>query len=85
MRRIVKRLLIGAGVLLAGAATFVVYSIGPRNVYGMLRYDQREEGRLKVGDAAPDVVLGALDGTSEVRLLDVAHDRPLVLIFGSYT
>ena len=45
------------------AAAGVTYMIGgPRNLIGMLRYDQRREGDLKVGDRAPDVTLLALDG-----------------------
>jgi hypothetical protein len=70
------------GVL--GFGAFLVMRIGPRNVIGMLRYDQRHEGRLRVGDPAPDVVLTALDGTPK-RLLGESGDRPVVLVFGSYT
>lgn len=73
-------------VLLVGlaGAGFMMYQMGPRNFFGMLRYDQREEGDLAVGDPAPDVVLAALDG-SDVRLRDRFGARPVVLIFGSYT
>jgi hypothetical protein len=77
-------LLVAAGLILVGAAV-AVQQIGLRNIVGMLRYDQRREGALKVGDKAPDVVLRGLDGTGEVRLLDGLRGRPLVLIFGSYT
>lgn len=72
------------GIALVAAGGWMVYRIGPRNVVGMLRYDQREEGALKVGDAAPDVVLAALDG-GEVRLRDRIGAKPVVLVFGSYT
>lgn len=58
--------------------------MGPRNYWGMLRYDQREEGDLAVGDAAPDVVVRALDG-APARLGDRLGTRPVVLVFGSYT
>ncbi len=73
-------------VLLVGlaGASFMMYQMGPRNFFGMLRYDQREEGELAVGDAAPDVVLAALDG-SDVRLRDRFGGKPVVLVFGSYT
>ena len=47
MLKIVLLALVGL-VLVAGTA-FVV-SVGPRNVIGMLRYDTRREGKLKVGD-----------------------------------
>ena len=75
------------GVVLAIAALGAVgaYKIGPRNIVGMLRYDQRREGDLKVGDRAPDIGLVALDGVSQVSLHQLLGKRPLVLIFGSYT
>lgn len=72
------------GIALIAAGGWMVYRIGPRNVIGMLRYDQREEGDLKVGDPAPDVVLAGLDG-GDVRLRDRIGGKPVVLIFGSYT
>ena len=76
-------LVLGGLAVLVGAA--VVISIGPRNVIGMLRYDTRREGKLEVGDRAPDVALIALDGTRPVPLLGGKRDRPLVLVFGSFT
>ena len=72
-------------LLVLGAGAFFVVKMGPRNVIGMLRYDQRQEGALKVGDPAPDVSLIALDGATEVRLRDRIGAKPLVLVFGSYT
>ena len=80
-----KKTLIGFGLLAVAAVGFVVYQIGPRNVIGMLRYDQRREGDLKVGDRAPDISLLALDGTTPVALKDSIGGKPLVLIFGSFT
>ena len=81
-----KILWVGAvlGIVLVAAGGWMVYKIGPRNIIGMLQYDQREEGALKVGDSAPDVVLAALDG-GEVRLQDRLGAKPVVLVFGSYT
>ena len=77
---------LGPLVLIALAAgAVIVLRIGPRNIIGMLRYDQRREGDLKVGDAAPDVPLVGLDGAAEVRLRDHIGPKPLVLVFGSYT
>ena len=58
---------------------------GPRNLIGMIRYDQREEGRLKVGDKAPDVTLLALDGKTPVKLSERLGGKPTVLVFGSFT
>jgi hypothetical protein len=82
---VLKKILVAAALLVAIAALVIGHEIGYANIVGMLRYDQRREGRLHVGDKAPDVVLGKLDGTSEVRLLDALHAKPLILIFGSYT
>jgi hypothetical protein len=84
MKKILLRvgLVLGIAAVLAGGC--MVYRIGPSNVIGMLRYDQREEGDLKVGDPAPDVVLASLDG-GDVHLRDRIGARPVVLIFGSYT
>ena len=85
MKRWAKRLGIGIGLLVVAGAAVAVAMIGPRNVIGMLRYDQRQEGALKVGDPAPDVVLTALDGSTQVHLRDRIGPRPVVLILGSYT
>ena len=38
-----------------------------------------------MGDQAPDVALVALDGSTRVRLRDHVGERPLILVFGSYT
>ena len=83
--RLFKKILFGALILLVAVVGVAAWKIGPRNVYGMLRYDQREEGDLKVGDPAPDAALVALDGRSHVRMLDGAAGKPLVIVFGSYT
>ena len=83
--RLFKKILLVAVVLVAAAAGFVVWKMGPRNVIGMLRYDQRKEGSLKVGDRAPDVSLVSLDGKSPVRLSEHVGAKPLILVFGSYT
>jgi len=80
-----KKALLAVLVLLVGAAAYVTARMGPRNLIGMLRYDQRKEGTLKVGDRAPDVSLLALDGKTALRLQDSIGDRPLVLVFGSFT
>ncbi|HEY7573980.1 MAG TPA: hypothetical protein VIB08_02370 [Thermoanaerobaculia bacterium] len=81
-----KKILIGVGLLAVAVVAYGVISFGPKNIIGMLRYDQREEGKLKVGDAAPDVVLVSLDGTTPVRLKDsIGGGKPLVMVFGSFT
>ena len=81
-------LLLGGAVL--ALSVFLVPEVmklvqmGPKDYWGMVRYDQREEGDLAVGDAAPDVVVRALDG-APTRLADRLGSRPVVLVFGSYT
>jgi hypothetical protein len=81
-----KKLLVGAGGLALLAVAGFTYMVGgPRNLVGMLRYDQREEGSLKVGDRAPDVGLLELDGRTPVRLSERLGGQPTVLIFGSFT
>jgi len=81
-----KKALLAVLVLLVGAAAYVAARIGPRNLIGMLRYDQRKEGTLQVGDRAPDVDLLALDGKTPVPLKDsIGGGKPLVLVFGSFT
>ena len=85
MKRILLGIALAVVVLALAAGGWFVYSVGgPRNAWGILRYDQREEGALKVGDAAPDVALVGLDGTP-VRLHERLGSKPAVLIFGSYT
>lgn len=68
-----------------GALSYVMG--GPRDVYGFLRYalPHWHRGDLRVGNVAPDVELVALDGHSRFALRDRIGQRPLVLIFGSYT
>jgi AhpC/TSA family len=43
------------------------------------------EGRLKVGDRAPDFTLEAYDKRSTVQLSAFKGQKPVVLVFGSYT
>jgi hypothetical protein len=84
--RIARRIALAIVILAIGALAVFTYRMGgPRNVIGMLLYDQREEGHLRVGDLAPDVVVNELDGTGRPLLLAERGDKPLVLVFGSFT
>ena len=80
-----KVLLIVIGTLVVAVATAAMIRMGPENLIGMMRYDRRREGDLKVGDRAPDVALYRLDGSSRARLLEFTGGKPLVLVFGSFT
>lgn len=80
-----KKALLGVALLIVAAAGVVVAKIGPRNIVGMLRYDQRRDGALRVGDRAPDFELIALDGKSRRHLLADAPEKPVILVFGSFT
>ena len=59
----------------------------PRDVYGLVRYalPHMHRGKLHLGEDAPDVRLLALDGSNHFHLRERTGNRPLVLIFGSYT
>ncbi|HTR04103.1 MAG TPA: hypothetical protein VMN82_12960 [Thermoanaerobaculia bacterium] len=84
--RLWKKILIGVAAVALLALGAITYMIGgPRNLIGMLRYDQRQEGTLKVGDRAPEVSLVALDGATPVKLSEKLGGKPTVLIFGSFT
>ena len=85
-KKIVKRVLIGLAAVVVLAVGGMTYMIGgPKNLIGMLRYDQRKEGTLRVGDRAPDVTLVALDGATPVKLSRELGGKPTVLVFGSFT
>ena len=85
-KKILKPVLIGLAAVVVLAVGGMTYMIGgPRNLIGMLRYDQRQEGTLKVGDRAPDVTLVALDGSTPVKLSNELGGKPTVLVFGSFT
>jgi hypothetical protein len=85
MKRVVTRGALVVLGLVAAAATFAAIKIGPANIIGLIRYDQREEGTLEVGDKLPDVTLVSLDGATKPRVHDRIGGKPLVLIFGSFT
>jgi hypothetical protein len=79
-----RKLLLALGALVVLVVVGVGVVIGPRNIIGMLRYDIRQQGKLVVGDRAPDVELTTVEG-APVRLLDRLTPKPTVLIFGSFT
>jgi hypothetical protein len=46
---------------------------------------QARAGSLRSGDPAPDFKLPTLDKSSEVELASFRGQKPVVLVFGSYT
>jgi hypothetical protein len=80
----VRRVSLALLVLVLTAGGWIAWQVGPRNLWGMLRYDQRREGDLVVGARAPDVELVTLAG-GKLRLSERIGERPLVIVFGSFT
>src|SRR5260370_33999522 len=76
------------GVLLLAAFAVLSYMAGsPKDVYGMVRYalPPMHRGTLKLGSDTPDARIVALDGVSRVHIRERTHERPLRLVFGSFT
>lgn len=79
---------ISLGVLLVVAFAVLSFMAGsPKDAVYMVRYalPYMHRGNLKVGDAAPDARLLALDGLQHFHIRERTGARPLVIIFGSYT
>jgi hypothetical protein len=76
-----------ASLLLAGFVFLSFMAGSPKDAYGMLRYalPHMHRGTLKVGSDAPDARIVALDGVSRFHIRERTHERPLVLVFGSFT
>jgi hypothetical protein len=45
----------------------------------------RRPDRLAVGDPLPDLAAARLDDATAVALRELARERPLLLVFGSFT
>jgi hypothetical protein len=79
---------ISFGVLFVGA--FIALSVmagGPKDAVYMVRYalPHMHRGNLKVGDAAPDARIFALNGTETFHIRERTGAKPLVIVFGSFT
>jgi hypothetical protein len=79
---------ISLGALLVIA--FIVLSVmagGPKDAVYMVRYalPHMHRGNLKVGDAAPDARVYALNGTDTFHIRERTGAKPLVVVFGSFT
>lgn len=90
--------LIAYAALLAGM--FVVMTQPPRRFGRFMRHfpmplmmlipfvpmwNIARRGRVEVGDEAPDFALPTIDRSTTIRLSSFRGDRPVVLVFGSYT
>ena len=53
--------------------------------FGQGRGPGRRQGDLRTGDPAPDFKLEVMRTHEKIELSSFAGDRPVVLIFGSYT
>jgi len=72
-------------VVVGGLAAWGGWVAMKRGIIRINKYDIRSEGILQIGDKAPDLELQRADGSGSVQLSDVFSERPLVLVFGSYT
>lgn len=61
----------------------------PRYAYPLIPFKplwlHARAGSLSVGDAAPDFTLETHDKSSRVQLSSFRGEKPVVLVFGSYT
>ena len=81
---------IGISLGALAVVAFIVLSKmagSPKDALYMVRYafPHMHRGNLKIGDAAPDARLVALNGTDRFRIRERAAGKPLVLVFGSFT
>lgn len=79
MRTSMRILTIGLGLCLLTSLVLA------QEKAGKSRRGASREGKLKVGNPAPDFTLASLDGKQQVTLSDFRGERPVALIFGSYT
>jgi len=83
---LIRRVAIVAGSLLALLVGAAFWFDVPRFIIGIATYGQQmRSGTLEEGDPVPSVTLYALDGSTPRELREFVGNRPLVLIFGSFT
>jgi len=84
MRMNLRILAVGFGLALM-ASVLLAQDRAGKSRRGGPRNAGRREGKLKVGDVAPNFTLASLDGKRKVTLSEYRGERPVALIFGSYT
>ena len=71
-----------AGTILVGTTLVAQDSqVSPQQVI----QEMMREGSLKVNDVAPDFYLMERHGVERVRLSSFKNEKPVALVFGSYT
>ncbi len=88
MHPILKWSLIAVAILLLAAVIGLSILAGsPKDAIGMVRYalPHMHRGTLQVGSDAPDATLVSLDGTTRFHIRERTKNKPLVLVFGSFT
>jgi hypothetical protein len=56
-----------------------------QDVMASAEYRDLMTAKIAEGDLAPDFELPSLDGDRTMRLADLRAERPVALVFGSYT
>jgi hypothetical protein len=87
-RQVVKWLGISLGAIFLVVFIGLSYLAGsPRDAYGMVRYalPHMRRSTLHDGSDAPDARLTAIDGVTRFHIRERTGDKPLVLVFGSFT
>jgi len=69
--------------LLAACLFLAVWSLP--TLHAAQERDRPREGSLKVGDPAPDFALKSPDGKTSFTLSALRGQKPVVLVFASYT
>jgi len=88
MHPILKWTLIAVAILLIAVCVGLSILAGsPKDAVGMVRYalPHMHRGNLQVGSDAPDATLVSLDGSTRFHIRERTKERPLVLVFGSFT
>ncbi len=101
MKRVAIALAAVAGIYAAAVAGFYVAMLQPPARFGAIMsrvpmpammvlpfrplWMSARAGSVKAGDAAPDFEMSTLDRRGRERLSELWRERPVALIFGSYT